>query len=427
VTTAREPAFAAMFLAAALTLLIVLTLIGTLVQWSAGKLGRPKSPLLRLAIANLHRPGAQTGRLVVALGLGLSLFTTLAVIETNLSGQMASSIPKRAPSFFALDIPQDQVDRFRAITEATAPGSDVVTVPSLRGAVVSLRGVRVADMKSIPNEAWVLRGDRGLTYSDQLPEGNRLVEGKWWPSNYDGPSLVSVDVDAGRALGLKIGDELVVSVLGVDVPAKIANFREINWDSLGLNFALVFSPNALSAAPHSFLATISVPSETGSTREANLNRELARAFPSSSLVRIKDVIASVSSLLSQLSMAVRAAASIAIFAGIAVLVGAIAAAQQSRIYDAVLLKLLGATRRQILVGQTIEYAALSIIIATVSLGVGVGSGWFVTTQVLGLEWSPDWIVVGTTLVVGALITLMLGLLGSIPALSARPARALREL
>lgn len=427
VSTAREPAFAAMFLGAALTLLLVLTLIGSFVQWCAGKLGRPKSPLLRLAIANLHRPGAQTGRLVVALGLGLSLFTTLAVIETNLSGQMASSIPKRAPSFFALDIPQDQVDRFRSITQATAPGSEIVTVPSLRGAVVSVRGVRVADMKSIPNEAWVLRGDRGLTYSDELPAGNRLIDGKWWPKNYDGPSLVSVDVDAGQALGLKIGDELVVSVLGVEVPAKIANFREINWDSLGLNFALVFSPNALSAAPHSYLATISVPSQTNSASEANLNRELARAFPSSSLVRIKDVIASVSSLLTQLSMAVRAAASIAIFAGIAVLVGAIAAAQQTRIYDAVLLKLLGATRRQILAGQTIEYAALSSIIAAVSLGVGVASGWFVSTQVLGLEWAPDWMIVGTTLVVGAMITLMLGLLGSIPALSARPAQALREL
>lgn len=427
VATAREPAFAAMFLGAAVTLLLVLTLIGSLVQWGAGKLGRPQNPLLRLAIANLHRPGAQTSRLVVALGLGLSLFTTLAVIETNLSGQMASSIPKRAPSFFALDIPQDQVDRFRAITQRTAPGADIVTVPSLRGAVVSVRGVRVADMKSIPNEAWVLRGDRGLTYSDQLPSGNRLVEGKWWPRDYAGPSLVSVDIDAGRALGLKLGDELVVSVLGVDVPAKIANFREINWDSLGLNFALIFSPNALAAAPHSYLATISVPPETNSVREATLNRELARAFPSSSLVRIKDVIASVSDLLTQLSMAVRAAASIAIFAGIAVLVGAIAAAQQARIYDAVLLKLLGATRRQILAGQAIEYAVLAIVVATVSLGVGVGSGWYVATHVLGLDWAPDWTVVGITLIVGAMITLILGLLGSLPALTARPAQALREL
>jgi putative ABC transport system permease protein len=412
--SAREPLFAAFFLAAAVMLLLVLAIVGGLVQWTAARLPRPRAPLPRLALANLHRPGAQTGRLVVALGLGLSLFTTLAVIETNLSGQMNSTIPKKAPSFFALDIPQGEVDQFRAIVENAAPGSEVITVPSLRGAVVSLRGERVADMKDIPQEAWVLRGDRGLTYADAPPAGNSVVKGKWWPKNYN-------------ALGLKLGDELVVSVLGVEVPAKIANFREINWDSLGLNFALIFSPNALESAPHSYLATIAVPPSAGAAREAQINRDVAKAFPSSSLVRVKEVIASVSTLLGQLSAAVRAAASVAIFAGIAVLIGAIAAAQQARIYDSVLMKLLGATRRQILGGQAIEYAILALIVSGIALGIGVGGGWYVVTKVLTLEWAPDWGIVLATLGIGAALTLGLGLAGAIPALAARPARALREL
>lgn len=427
ILTAREPGFAALFIAAAIALLALLSLAGITVQAAAARLPRPKRPLLRLALANLHRPGAHTARLVVALGLGLSLFTTLAVIETNLSGQMKSSIPKKAPSFFALDIPQDEVGRFTAIAQAAAPGSEIITVPSLRGAVTSVRGVRVADMKEIPPEAWMLRGDRGLTYADTIPAGNRLVSGAWWPKRYDGPALVSVDIDAGRALGLQLGDELSVSVLGVEVPAKIANFREINWDSLGLNFALIFSPNALSGAPHSHLATIAVPPSVSGAAEAQLNRDIARAFPSSSLIRIKEVIASVATLLSQLSAAVRAAASVAIFAGIAVLIGAIAAAQQARIYDAVLLKLLGATRRQILGGQAIEYAALALFVSGIALAVGIGGGWYVVTQLLQLEWAPDWGVVLATLAIGALVTLGLGLLGSLPALAARPARALREL
>ena len=425
--SAREPLFAALFLAAALIVVLILAVVGGVVQWTAAKLPHPRAPLPRLALTNLHRPGAQTGRLVVALGLGLSLFTTLAVIETNLSGQMNSTIPKKAPSFFALDIPQDGVDQFRAIVENAAPGSEVVTVPSLRGAVVSLRGERVAEMKDIPQEAWVLRGDRGLTYADAPPAGNSVVKGKWWPKNYSGPSLVSVDIDAANALGLKLGDELVVSVLGVEVPAKIANFREINWDSLGLNFALIFSPNALSSAPHSYLATIAVPPSAGAEREAQINRDLTKAFPSSSLVRVKEVIASVGTLLGQLSAAVRAAASVAIFAGIAVLIGAIAAAQQARVYDAVLMKLLGATRRQILGGQAMEYAVLALIVSGIALGIGAGGGWYVVTKVLTLEWAPDWGIVLATLGVGAALTLGLGLAGAIPALAARPARALREL
>lgn len=425
--SAYEPGFAAIFIAAGIALLALLYGVGAFVQWLAGRLPRPKRPLPRLALANLHRPGAQTGRLVVALGLGLSLFTLLAVIETNLSGQMASSIPKKAPSFFALDIPQGEVERFRAIADGAAPGSEIVTVPSLRGAVVAVKGQRVADMQEIPPDAWILRGDRGLTYADAMPQGNSLVQGKWWPKEYSGPPLVSVDIRAGQALGLKLGDEMTVSVLGVEISAKIANFREIDWDSMGLNFALIFSPNALSDAPHSYLATISVPDSAGSAREAQLNRDVARAFPSVSLVRVKEVIASVSTLLGQLSAAVRAAGSVAIFAGIAVLIGAIAAAQQSRIYDAVLLKLLGATRRQILGGQLIEYSALALIVAGIALAVGAGGGWYIATQLLTLEWAPNWAVVLATLGIGTLITLGLGLLGSIPALGARPARALREL
>jgi putative ABC transport system permease protein len=427
VFSAYEPGFAAVFIGAAIGLLVLLYGVGALVQWTAGRLPRPKRPLPRLALANLHRPGAQTGRLVVALGLGLSLFTMLAVIETNLSGQMNSTIPKKAPSFFALDIPQGEVDRFRSIANGAAPGSDIITVPSLRGAIVELRGQRVSEMKEIPPDAWILRGDRGLTYADAMPSGNTLVKGKWWPKDYSGPPLVSVDIRAGEALGLKIGDELIVSVLGVEVPAKIANFREIDWDSMGLNFALIFSPNALADAPHSYLATISVPDSAGSAREAQLNRDVARAFPSVSLIRVKEVIASVSTLLGQLSAAVRAAGSVAIFAGIAVLIGAIAAAQQTRIYDAVLMKLLGATRRQILGGQLIEYAALALIVAGIALAVGAGGGWYIATQLLTLEWAPDWGIVLATLGIGTIITLGLGLAGSIPALAARPARALREL
>ncbi len=427
VFTARDPKLSAMFIGAAAGLLALLFAVGGAVQWAAAKLPRPKRPLPRLALANLHRPGAQTGRLVVALGLGLSLFATLAVIETNLSGQMASNIPKRAPSFFALDIPSTEIDRFRAIADQAAPGTQVTAVPSLRGAVVAIRGERVADMKNIPSEAWILRGDRGLTFADTIPEGNRLIKGQWWPKDYAGPSLVSIDVRAAEVLDLKLGDEVIVSVLGVEVPAKIANFREINWDSMGLNYALVFSRNALEAAPFSYVATIAVPPSAGAARETALNRQVTKAFPSVSLIRVKEVIASVTMLLGQLSAAVRAAASVAVFAGIAVLIGAIAAARQARVYDAVLLKLLGATRAQILAAQAIEYAALALIVAGIALAVGAAGGWFVVTQVLTLEWAPDWGVVLATIGFGAVLTLGLGLAGSWPALAARPARALREL
>ncbi|ARS27353.1 ABC transporter permease [Sphingomonas sp. KC8] len=421
--TARDPGFAAIFVAAVAGLLVLLTLLGWAVRAGAARLPRSRRPLLRLAIANLHRPGAQTGRLVVALGLGLTLFATLAVIETNLSGQIDSTVPQRAPSFFALDIPVDDIDRFRALVAERAPTAEVKTVPSLRGPVVSFGGKRVADLQQLPEGAWILRGDRGLAYSAAPPEGSRIVEGQWWPADYAGPPLVSLDVEAARILGLKVGDEITVSVLGVEVPATIASLREIKWDTMGFNFVLVYSPGVLEGAPHSFMATIAMPA----AGEAALNREITRDFPSVSLIRVKEVIGQVADVLGQLSTAVRAAASVALAAGIAVLVGAIAASRRSRVYDSVLLKLLGATRGQVLAAQAIEYAALAAILSLLALGIGAAAGWYVVTRVFELDWTTDWGVVGVTLAIGGFGTLALGLIGSLPALAARPARALREL
>ena len=423
IATAREPGFAAGFIGSALALLLMLTLLGWLIRWSASKLPRPRNPLFRLALANLHRPAAQTGTLVVALGLGLTLFTTLAVIETNLSGQIRTTIPDTAPSFFMLDIPVAEVDRFRALASQAAPQGDLVTIPSLRGAVVAVGDQRVSEMTEIPEGAWFLRGDRGLTYSREIPDGSRLVEGEWWPADYRGPPLISLDVEAARAIGIGVGDRLTISILGREIEAEIASLREINWDTMGFNFVIVFAPGAIEDAPHSFMATISMPA----AEEPAFSRAVANAFPTVSVIRVKEVVETVAGMLGQLSVAVRSAASVAILAGIAVLIGALAASRRARTYDSVMLKLLGATRARILAAQGIEFATLALILSVIAFALGAGAGWYVVVEVLELEWAPDWSVVAATLAVGALVTLILGLLGSLPALAARPARALRSL
>jgi putative ABC transport system permease protein len=423
VASAREPLFAAAFLGAAAGLLVLLTALGAGIRTLAARLPRPRRPLLRLALARLHAPATQIDRLVVALGLGLSLFATLAVIQTNLSGQLRTSVPERAPTFFLLDIPSAEIDRFRALVGTTAPNADLVTVPTLRGPIVALKGERVATMKNLPEGAWILRGDRGLTFASDLPEGNRITEGRWWPRDYAGPPLVSMDAEAGKLLGLKVGDAITVSALGVEVPARIASFREINWDGLGFNFVLVFSPHTFDGAPFNYMATVALPAG----RERALNQVVTATFPSVSLIRVKDVIDTVGGLLGQLATAVAAASSVAIAAGIAVLVGTIAAARRAQVYDAVLLKLLGATRGQILALQGIEYALLGLLLALIALGVGAAAGWYVITQLFDLAWGPDWGIVIATLAGGAGLTLLIGLLGSLPVLAARPARALREL
>jgi putative ABC transport system permease protein len=423
VLTASDMLLALGFVGAVMVLILLLWVIGLLVRLGVARLPRPRTPLLRLALANLHRPGAETDRLVVALGLGFSLFVALAVIDTSLSAELDGAAPAKAPRFFAIDLQPNDAGSFRAAVERAAPGATIEAVPSLRGSITAVKGVRVADMKALPDAAWVLRGDRTLTWSVGVPPRNDVVAGKWWPANYRGPPLVSIEDRAATALGLKIGDRITVTVLGVDVPARIAALRKIDWGGLGLNFAIVFSPGYIEEAPHSLLASVySAPARDGAVA-----REVASALPSVTMIRVGDLIAQIGVALGQIALAIRAAGAVTVAAGIAVLVGAVAASSRARRYDAVILKLLGGSARQVLSAQAIEYALLSLIVVLVALVIGAIAGWYVVVRVFELAWAPDWPVVALTLAASVLVTLGIGLLGSLPALRARPAEALREL
>lgn len=422
VLTASDRPLALGFVAAVAGLLLALWLVGVAIRAALVRLPRPRRPLLRLALANLHRPGAQTSRLVVALGLGFSLFVALAVIDSSLGAELAGAAPAKAPRFFAIDLQPADAPAFRAAVSRASPGAEFELVPSLRGSITAVKGVPVADLPQQEN-SWVLRGDRTLTWAARVPPRNEVVAGKWWPADYRGPPLVSIEDRAASALGLRVGDAITVSVLGVDVPARIAALRRIDWGGLGLNFAIVFSPGYIQEAPHSLLA--SVYSAPG--RDAAVARDVATALPSVTLVRVGDVIAQVGTVLRQVALAIRVAGAVTVLAGVAVLVGAVAASGRARRYDAVVMKLLGGRARQVLAAQAIEYALLSVILVAVALVVGGAAGWYVITGVFALAFAPDAMLVGATLAGAVAVTLTVGLLGSVPALRAKPASALRTL
>lgn len=416
------------FLAGAIVVLGLLGLLGWALRQIAARLRRPQRPLLRLALSNLHRPGAQTGALVTALGFGLSAFVLLAVVQTSLEANIASRVPQRAPDYFMLDLPRDRAAEMERIVLQAAPQAKVRQVPALRGAILAYGPesamTRVADLKEIPENAWPLRGERGLTYSATLPEGNSLTAGEWWPKDYSGEPLVSVDEELARAIDLKIGDKITIGVLGVERSARIASLRRIDWDSMGFNYVLVFSPNTLADAPHNLAATIDLPA--GADR-AKLLPQLLRAFPASSVIEVGGVLKQARELLNQVSTAILAAASVAVLAGIAVLLGAIAAARASRLYDNVVLRVLGASRRQLLLLQLAEYGLLALLLAGVALVLGSVIGWLVIVQLFDFAWLPKWPQVLAVLGAGLAMTVAFALAGSLPLLRAKPAQALREL
>ena len=421
--TSERPLFAAGFLGAAAATLLLLVALGHAVRWLAARVPPPRRALPRLALAALHRPGARTVALVVALGLGLTLFVLLATIRTSLDGNITRSVPERAPALFVLDVPPERERDFRATVAAAAPGAVIATVPLMRGTITGYAKTRVADLAAIPEGAWALRGERGLTFAAALPAGSTLSAGHWWSATEARRPLVSVDERLAQSLGLHVGDPLTISVLGLERTATIASFRRIAWDTLGFNFVRVFSPGALADVPHNLAATIDMPA----ARTGAVTRALLPRFPSLSVIEVGGVLAQVQTVVRQMATAIAAAAAVAVLAGVAVLVGAIVAARATRTYDAVVLKVLGATRRQVLVMQLLEYTLLALVAATVALLLGVAGGWYVVTQLFGFEWLPDWRAVAATLLVGVVGTVVIGVAGSLPVLRARPAAALREL
>ncbi len=424
--TAGDRRIAVIFVGAAIAAFIVLRFVGMLVQWLARRAPRVRSTALRLAIGNIHRPGALTPSVVLSLGLGLTLVVTLALIDGNLRRQITGSLPAHAPNFFFVDIQSSEADGFAALVAAQAPNGKLVRVPMLRGRVMALNGTDVREIEVPPEGAWVLRGDRGITYARNLPENSTLSQGRWWPDGYDGEPLVSFAAQEGRELGLKLGDTVTVNVLGRNITARISSFREVQWETLAINFVMVFSPNTFAGAPHSWLATLSDP-EASPAEEAKLLNAVTRAFPSVTSVRVKDALDIINGIVAQLAVAIRAAAAIALVASVLVLSGALAAGNRARIHDAVVLKTLGATRRTLIKAFSLEYALIGLATAIFALAAGGVAAWFVVARIMTLPSSflPE--VALSTLGLALALTVGFGLIGTWRVLGYKAAPVLRDL
>ena len=424
---AYDRRLAAIFVLSAVLIFLALRLVAMLAMAVARRLPHQGSTVLRLAIANIHRPSALTPSVVLSLGLGLSLLVTVIEIDGNLHRQFAAALPEKAPSFFFIDIPSAEAERFDGAVHEQAPHAKLARVPMLRGRIIAAKGIPAEDLKPGEGSAWVLRGDRGITYAAALPEGSRLVAGAWWSADYGGPPLVSLESRTAQDLNLKPGDSITVNVLGRSVTAKIANLRAVDWQSLGINFVLVFSPGTFGGAPHTDIATLTFADGGTPAEETALVKSLSGAFPMMSAVRVKDALDAVDHIVSNLVLALRGASSITLIAAALVLGGALAASQRFRIYDAVVLRMLGATRARLLAAYALEYAIIGF--AAVLFGTAAGSlaAALVVTRVM--EFPFEWAAVqavGAALL-ALLVTVLLGLAGTFNALGQKPAEVLRNL
>jgi len=422
VATSPERRFAGWFCAAALSTLLLFWLGGVLVTWASRHAPALRNPSARLGLANLHRPGASTGLMLVSLGLGLSTLAAVALIQGNIRAQLTDQIPAQAPSFFFIDIQNDQLDAFKRILAGQQGVEQIDEVPSLRARIVAVDGVPADQVQATPDTQWALRGDRGLTYARTPPDNTKLVAGSWWPADYQGPPLVSFDAALAQGWGVHVGSVIRVNVLGRNIDLKVASLRDIAWRTLGINFALVASPGLLEGAPHTHIATV----RADPAAEGAVLRAVTDTLPNVTGIRVADVLGTLADLLGKIATALAATGSVTLASGALVLAGAVAAGQRRRTAEAIVLKTLGATRRQIRMAWLVEFGLIGAASGVLAAIVGTLASWGVVRYVL----RADWVFLPGVLAVALLgcVALMLGFgyAGTAVALRARPAGFLRN-
>jgi putative ABC transport system permease protein len=427
VELAYDRRIAAMFVGAAVAVFVLLRLVAALLMLVARRLPRPRSPVVRLALANIHRPGAVTPSVVLSLGLGVAVLVTVIAIDGNLQRQFLAALPDKAPSFYFIDIPAAEADRFDAFVHARAPRATLERVPMLRGRIVAAKGVAAENLKPSPDASWALQSDRGITYGDEVPAGSRLIAGQWWTPDYQGPPLVSLEKRIADGVGLALGDQVTVNVLGRNLTATVANLRTVDWQSLGINFVMVFSPATFRTAPHTHIATLTYPGGGTSQEEAGLLKAMADAFPAVTTVRVREALDSIGHIVTNLALAIRGASVLTLLVAVLVLVGALAAGHRHRVYDAVILKTVGATRMRLLSAYALEYLALGLATALFGVAAGSAAAALIITKVMNLPfaWLPGPLLTAAAGAVAA--TVLLGLVGTFTALGQKPASVLRNL
>ncbi|MGF1447112.1 MAG: ABC transporter permease [Pikeienuella sp.] len=425
VVLSGAPLLAAWMVGGVLAALVMLYLSARAVRGLAGWLAHTSlvrgRPGLRLALTAVAGPGGDTAGTVLSLGLGLTVLAAIGQVDHNLRGLVDDELPDRAPAFFFIDIQNAQLPAFLQILERIDGVESVETAPMLRGVVTQLNGVPAQRAEIDPEGAWILRGDRGVSYAATPPEGTELLAGDWWPAEHNGPPLVSFSAEHAAELRLEIGDTLSVNVMGREVTAEVASLRRVEFRDMGINFLMVFSPDVFRGAPHTHIATVYAQPQA----EAALLREVGNGLANVTAIRVRDAIDRVSDGLGQIAAAARWAAAATLVTGAVVLIGAAAAGARRRAYEAAILKCVGAERTRILGSFALRSALTGLSAGIVAIVFGMVAGWGVVTEVFEAAYEVDWVSALGLVVGGASASLIAGLVFAGRELGTPPARILR--
>lgn len=382
----------------------------------------PGNRVLRYALRNISSPGSNASSVVISVGLALAMLVVVLVLQVNLRNEYLGASVFDAPTLVASDLFPDEVETLQALKDE---GDDVTAfsaTPMLRGALSALNDTPAEQLQPRgPEASFLLSGEIPLTYRQVLPSTSKLVAGQWWPVEYQGAPLVSLHQSLRSGLGINLGDKLSFVIFGETITAEVANFRDYSWQG-GIDFLATFSPGVLESYPSTLLGAITA----ASGREEAVERNLATALPDVRFIAIGATLEQITRALSQLSLAASLVGGLAVGNGLLVLIGSLVTGRRQRQADAVITKVLGAKRFDVLSVSVLHYVLLAAFAALLATPLGIGLAWILTMVLLDVEFTLDASTLAAVDLGAIVITGVLGATTILGVLSTRPARFLRE-
>jgi putative ABC transport system permease protein len=379
---------------------------------------------LRHAVLAVSRPGNQTRVILLAVGVGTFFMLGVRLVEVNLLRELALELRSDAPDMFLIDVQEDQVPGVRAFVRRWRLDGDIQLLPVLRARVVGIRGRRIqADSPEEVRKRGGPSREYTVTYRDGLASNERVIAGEFWPAAREALPEVSIERNVQED-GVELGDIVSFDVAGRVVAARVTSVREVDWsDARSGGFMFIFRPGALEGAPHWYLGVLRAPADT--LARARFQRDLVAAFPNVSAVDVREVLRTLRQVVSNVTLAISVVGGLALVSGLLILIGAVAMTKFQRLYEAAILKTVGASGRTVAAMLAVEYVTLGALAGTVGAMGACILSWFVTEQVFDLSWRflPGH-VVGAILLVACGVGAV-GIVASVDVLRGRPLGVLR--
>ena len=430
---ARSLSIGMIFIGALFAAVILLILTARALTRGLRIAALPSSLAVRHAMGNLLRPGSQATSIVVAIGIGVMIIVTIALLERSLIRQIGESRPVNAPTFFFIDVQQDQKVPFERLLHRQFPQTTPELTPLVRSRLHAVNGRPVPVHEDEAPErrdrrdgehgnSWYFTREYVLTFLDRLPKDNIVIKGEWWRQDTNKGPLVSIEEDAARHLGVGLGSTIEFDIQGTVLAATVSSIRKVEWNNFSTNFYMILSPGSLEGAPFTFVATVRVAPKD----EVLLQQAVVGAFPNVTAINIGEVMETFARVLEHLSFAIRTIAMFCIMAGGLVMAAALATTRYRRLYESVIFKALGATRMLIAGSFATEYALMGAVAGLIGTILGSALSWGVLYFVFDLPWTlqPNVLVSGVFLTV--LLTLGVGFLSTFRILGQRPLAILRH-